>query len=124
MTCTAVTRHVELALDDVPAGARFFRHVLALPVRYDDLQHAEVRLTADVTVRLAPARPYTGVVTHRTPGPMLQLEVPVVSAALVELRRRGATVLIEPVLTEWGTESAFVAGPGDLVIEVYRPHTA
>ncbi|HEY6794406.1 MAG TPA: hypothetical protein VI248_06960 [Kineosporiaceae bacterium] len=124
MTCTAVKRRIELALDDVLAGARFFRHVLALPVRHDDLQHAEVRLSADLSLRLVPVRPHSGVVIHREPGPMIQLEVPVVTTALAELQRRGATVLVGPVLTDWGTESAFVAGPGDLVIEVYRPHLA
>jgi hypothetical protein len=37
-----------------------------------------------------------------------------------ELRRRGASVLIDPVTTDYGTESAFVAGPAGVIVELYR----
>jgi catechol 2,3-dioxygenase-like lactoylglutathione lyase family enzyme len=114
--------HVELAIDDLPAAARFFRQVLALPVRRLSLERAEVRLTPDITAHLVPAASRSRPVIRQGPGPILQLEVPEVRAAVTELRRRGATVLVDRVLTDWGTESAFVAGPGDLVIEVYRPY--
>ena len=120
MILTRATTHLDLVLDDVPAGAQFFRHVLALPVRPSGDDGVEVHLAEDVVAHL---RPRAGARPARPdgPGPLLQVQVPAVRPAVAELRRRGATVLIEPVLTDWGTESAFVAGPGDLVVEVYRP---
>ena len=121
MTCTHIVTHLDLALDDVPAGARFFRDVLALPVRRFTWDHVEVRLAGDLVADLRTAPPSRGPRLRSQPGPMLQVEVAAVRPAVAELRRRGATILIEPVLTDWGTESAFIAGPGDLVIEVYRP---
>jgi catechol 2,3-dioxygenase-like lactoylglutathione lyase family enzyme len=120
MTCTTVMTYVEWVLDDIPAAARFFRHVLALPVRHLDLQRAEVRLTPGLTARLVAGPPRPILAPRDAPGPLLELQVAHVGAAVAELRRRGATILVEPVLTDWGTESAFVAGPGDLLIELYR----
>jgi predicted enzyme related to lactoylglutathione lyase len=110
---------IDLTVDDVPAGATFFREVLALPVRQRTPGDVEVRLSPDLTARLretAVPRPVS-----RPPGVILEIQVPDLRGALTELRRRGATVLVEPVLTEWGTESAFVAGPEDMVIELFRP---
>jgi catechol 2,3-dioxygenase-like lactoylglutathione lyase family enzyme len=113
---------VEIVCDDVPAGVSFFRDVLALPVRELDGRRAEVQLGPRLTACLQP-RPDDQPVRrgHRGAGLILEIEVPEVTAAVQEIRRRGGAVLIEPVVTEWGTESAFVAGPGDLVVELYRP---
>jgi catechol 2,3-dioxygenase-like lactoylglutathione lyase family enzyme len=110
--------HINLVCHDVAAGATFFQDILALPVRQRGPRYAEVdlgRLTASLTP--APATPSPG---PRPPGVVLPLEVGDVDAAVLEVRRRGATVLLETVLTEWGTESAFIAGPDDMIIELYR----
>jgi hypothetical protein len=32
-----------------------------------------------------------------------------------------ATVLVDPVITDWDTESAFIAGPDGILVELYRP---
>lgn len=111
---------LSLVCDDVPAGALFFRDVMALPVRQRDAHHAEVQL-GDRTAHLT-ARPEDrpGTSTPQTKGVILKIEVVDVAASVAQLRSRGATVLLEPVLTEWGTESAFVAGPDACVIELYR----
>jgi catechol 2,3-dioxygenase-like lactoylglutathione lyase family enzyme len=117
--------HLDLTVHDIPAATDFFRRILALPVRQAIGGDTAVRLAPDLTVHLrqassrdggAPARP------GRHPGPVIQVLVPEVRGALSELRRRGATVLVEPVLTDWGTEAAYLAGPEDLVIEIYHPH--
>lgn len=127
--------HLTLLCDDVAAGASFFRDVLALPVRQRDPHHVDVELggrTATLTPRpvATPPGPALSLDSadddlhgRRTQGPatILEVEVPDVREAVRELHARGATVLLGPVLTEWDTESAFVAGPDGLVVELYRP---
>jgi catechol 2,3-dioxygenase-like lactoylglutathione lyase family enzyme len=111
---------LSLICRDIPAGAVFFRDVMALPVRQCDPRHVEVQL-GDRTAHLTP--PPEGPTDPATPqakGVILKIEVPDVPATVAELRGRGATILLESVLTEWGTESAFVAGPDACVIELYR----
>lgn len=119
MGWTGTATHIELTLDDVWAGVRFFRQVLGLPVRLREADHAEVRFSDELTAHLRPMPPSGPVPGPRRPGTVLQLEVAELEPALTELRRRGATVLVDAVLTDWGTHSAFVAGPDDLVVEVY-----
>jgi hypothetical protein len=115
---------LSLVCRDLPAGAQFFRDVMALPVRQRDPRHVEVQLP-DRTAHLtpAPSQPSDQPSDPATPqakGVILKIEVADVAASVAELRGRGATILLEPVLTEWGTESAFVAGPDACVIELYR----
>jgi catechol 2,3-dioxygenase-like lactoylglutathione lyase family enzyme len=121
---TATTTHLDLTLDDVSAGVAFFRQVLALPVRALDGDHAEIRLGPGLVAHLRPTPGTSDRTGPNSPGPILRLQTPDVRGAIAELRRRGAQVLVEPVLTDWGTESAFVAGPDNVIIEVYRPHLA
>jgi catechol 2,3-dioxygenase-like lactoylglutathione lyase family enzyme len=119
--------HLTVACDDVAAGARFFSDVLALPVSQRHPDRIEVRLgatTATLTSATSTAgpdglevRPEPG---HR-PGVILQVEVPDVAAAVDEVYRRGGEVLLEAMVTEWGTISAFIAGPDGVVVELYRP---
>jgi catechol 2,3-dioxygenase-like lactoylglutathione lyase family enzyme len=113
-------RYVNLICRDVPAGASFFRDVLTLPVRQRDRLYAEVDLGC-FTAGLTPPGSGDPDSSNPLPGVILRLAVPDVPACLAELRRRGATILTEPVLTEWGTESAFLAGPDHVTIELYRP---
>lgn len=109
-----------LTCRDVPAGVSFFRDVLALPVRQRDPSFAEVRLGRYTAALEPPSREYAAG-EERPPGAILQIEVDDVPTAVSELRRRGATVLMDDVRTEWGTRSAFVAGPDDLLVELYQP---
>lgn len=122
-------RHLTLVCEDVNAGATFFRDVLALPVRQRDGRRAEVELgtvTATLTTRDQEAAQGATPATKGEPVPgsgpavIVELEVEDVVTAVRELRRRGATVLVDPVVTDWGTESAFVAGPDGVIVEVYR----
>ncbi len=62
---------------------------------------------------LVPTRPAAGTILH--------FQVEDVAQALEEARSRGATVLLEPIRTGWGTESAMIAGPEEVVIDLYRP---
>jgi catechol 2,3-dioxygenase-like lactoylglutathione lyase family enzyme len=123
MSLTAVSAPacIDLFVADVTSAAAFFRRVLALPVHLHDRGRADVDLGSGIIARLrtAPDRPISE--PRDQPGVILQLLAPDLNGALAELRRRGATVLVEPVLTEWDTRSAFVAGPDGMVVEVYRP---
>jgi len=118
---TALT-HLDVPLDDVPAGARFFRGVLALPVHVHDRHHADVDLAPGLVAHLRPPTCRADGTPGSGPAMILELRVPDLPGALAELRRRGAEVLVEPVLTEWGTRSAFLAGPDGLIVEIYHPH--
>jgi len=114
--------HLDVPLDDVCEGALFFRRVLAVPVHLHDRDHADVDLAPGLVAHLRTTRPRTEQLPDDEPGVVIELRVPDLRGALTELRRRGADVLIEPVLTEWGTESAFIAGPDGVVIELYHPY--
>jgi catechol 2,3-dioxygenase-like lactoylglutathione lyase family enzyme len=130
--------HLTLLCEDVEAGACFFRDVLALPVHQRDGLAIDVELGA-VTATLTPRAtaptptPRNASLTQSAPTPepgpppgqgkpalILEVEVSDVREAAREMQRRGAEVLVWPVLTEWGTESAFVAGPDGVVVELYR----
>jgi len=112
--------HPSVICQDVPAGAQFFRDVMALPVRQRGPHYAEVELGDTTAILTPPPTDPPGASTPQARGVIVKLEVPDVAAAVDELRARGANILLEPVLTEWGTESAFVAGPDACVIELFR----
>jgi hypothetical protein len=111
---------LSLVCHDVPAGAMFFRDVMALPVRQRNPHHAEVQLGGRTAHLRTTPEQSSGQQSPHAKGVILTIEVPDVSASVAQLRDRGARVLLEPVLTDWCTESAFVAGPEACVIELYR----
>lgn len=43
-----------------------------------------------------------------------------VRAALEHAQGKGATVLLEPTVTDWSTEAAMIAGPEESIVEFYR----
>lgn len=112
-----VLDNLDLVVRDVPAAAAFFRDVVGLTLRIEDERFAEldagpttIMLTPDA---LVPTKPAAGVIVH--------FQVEDVAQALAQARGRGATVLLEPTRTEWGWESAMIAGPEDIVVDFYRP---
>ena len=116
--------HLDVPLDDVCAGALFFRQVLAVPVHLHDRDHADVDLAPGLVAHLRTTVPPALPTGDEEPGVVIELEVPDLRGALTELRRRGADVLIDPVVTDWGTISAFIAGPDGVLIELYCPYSA
>jgi len=58
--------------------------------------------------------------TPSGPAPVVEVRVDDVQQAVDAVRAAGGRVLVEPVLTDWGTISAFVEGPDGLVVEYYR----
>lgn len=108
--------NLDLIVRDVPAATAFFRDVVGLQVRVDDPNYGELDGGA-VTIMLSaaalvPVTPAAGVILH--------FQVDDVHAALAAARSRGTQVLREPAPTDWGTESAMIAGPEGIVVDFYR----
>ena len=108
---------MDLIVGDVPSAAAFFREVLGFALRAEFDRFAELESGA-VTIMLSPdalvpTRPAAGVILH--------LRVDDVARALERARERGASVLLEPTGTDWGTQTAMIAGSEEIVIELYRP---
>ena len=53
-------------------------------------------------------------------GTLLQFSSDDVRADIEEIKRRGGNVVLEPVDTDWGTTSAYVAGPHGVLVELYK----
>ncbi len=54
-------------------------------------------------------------------GVILHFRVGDVDQAVERARSIGATVLLEPATTDWGWESAMIAGPEGIIVDLYRP---
>lgn len=108
---------IDLIVRDVPTAARFFRDVVGLTLRVDDPRFAELDGEA-ITIMLSsdaliPVQPASGIILH--------IQVEDVATALAQARAHHAHVLLEPVQTDWGTDSAIIAGPEGIAIDFYRP---
>ena len=53
-------------------------------------------------------------------GTLLQFSSDDVRADIEEIRRRGGNIVLEPTETDWGTTSAYVAGPHGVLVELYK----
>jgi catechol 2,3-dioxygenase-like lactoylglutathione lyase family enzyme len=123
MTSTHVdlVEPIDLVCDDLAAGVAFFRDVLGLPVSAPEPGCRQVHLGGALTARLWPTVPGgPGWRMRSGAAVILEVEVADLQAAVGEVRRRGGQVLIEPVVTEWGTDSAFIAGPDAVIVELYQ----
>jgi predicted enzyme related to lactoylglutathione lyase len=109
---------LDLIVRDVPGATAFFRDVLGLTVRFAEERFADLD-AGGFTLMLSP----DAMVPTPTPaaGMILHFQVEDVAQALSAARSRGAKVLMEPTLTGWGTESAMIAGPEQVIIDLYRP---
>lgn len=108
--------HIDLIVEDVPAATTFFSEVLGLDVVVEDARFAEldgdrvkILLSPDAMV---PTRPAAGVILH--------FRVEDVAADAARARDHGATILKDVFQTDWGWESALIAGPEEIVIDLYR----
>jgi uncharacterized glyoxalase superfamily protein PhnB len=108
---------IDLIVRDGPAAVAFFRDVVGLAARHVGERFAEFD-AGPLTLMLSPD---AMVPTMPAGGVILHLRVDDVAGAMTGARERGATVLLEVNRTEWGTESAMIAGPGGIVVDFYRP---
>jgi predicted enzyme related to lactoylglutathione lyase len=115
-----VLNALDLIVEDVPAAAAFFRDALGLGVAEHGERFAEVE-AGPVRIMLSPD---AMVPMARAAGVILHFEVEDVGVAVERARAAGARVLLGPMRTDWGWESALVAGPGETVVDLYRPLAA
>jgi catechol 2,3-dioxygenase-like lactoylglutathione lyase family enzyme len=96
--------------------ADFFSGVLGLEVSGSAAEgYAEVRAGA-TTIAL-----HTGAMVDdfgALGGTLLQFSSDDVRADVEEIRTRGGKIALEPVDTDWGTTSAYVAGPHGVLVEL------
>jgi predicted enzyme related to lactoylglutathione lyase len=108
---------IDLIVRDVPAAAALFRDVVRLKVREIGDRFAELD-AGTFTLMLSPD---AMVPTRQAAGVVFHLRVDDVPAALEAARARGARVLMDVTRTDWGTESAMIAGPEEIVVDFHRP---
>ncbi len=108
--------NLDLIVRDVAAAVAFFETVVGLRARVMDENFAELK-SGEVTIMLSPS---AMVPIKQAAGVILHFQVDDVGQARERARRHGAVILMEPTLTDWGTESLLVAGPEEMVIDLYR----
>jgi len=112
--------HVSLVFatnEQVAEVAAFFGEVLGLSVGDGaESGYAEVT-TGGPTISLHRGA-LTDVGTHG--GTLLQFRSPDVRAEAKAVTARGGRLALEPTETDWGTVSAYVAGPHGVTVELYQ----
>jgi predicted enzyme related to lactoylglutathione lyase len=98
--------------------ADFFAGVLGLEVSGNAGEgYAEVKAGA-MTIALHTGAMIDDFGPHG--GTLLQFSSDDVRADVEEIRRRGGKIVLEPTETDWGTTSAYVAGPHGVLVELYK----
>ncbi|WP_405058019.1 VOC family protein [Kribbella sp. NBC_01505] len=98
--------------------ADFFAGVLGLEIDGDASQgYAEVKAGA-ITIALHTGAMVDDFGAHG--GTLLQFRSDDVRADVEEIRGRGGKITVEPLDTDWGTTSAYVAGPHGVLVELYE----
>jgi len=101
--------------------ADFFSGVLGLEVSGDAAEgYAEVKAGA-ITIAL-----HRGAMVDEVAplgGTLLQFSSDDVHADIEAIRARGGKIALEPTTTDWGTTSAYVAGPHNLLVELFTENT-
>lgn len=107
---------IDVQVDDVPAAVRLLHAAYGWEVVVDDPHFGELRagelrvlLSVDAMVPWGKA---DGVILHD--------EVDDVGAAVRRAVDAGAELLLGPVTTDWGTEAAYLRGPGNLLVDLHR----
>jgi lactoylglutathione lyase len=107
----------DLVVRDVPAATRFFTDVLGLPAQVAGDDFAEIETGGGPTIMLTAA---VMVPSGTARGVAIHFAVDDVAGEVERLQAAGARVLLEPTVTDWGTEMAMIAGPEEVVISIYR----
>jgi catechol 2,3-dioxygenase-like lactoylglutathione lyase family enzyme len=107
---------IDLQVDDVPGATRLLSEAYGWRVLTDDPNFGEldaggirVMLSRDA---LVPWGRLDGLIIHHY--------VEDVAAAISRAVGAGAELLSGPHRTDWGTETAFLRGPGALIVDVCR----
>jgi uncharacterized glyoxalase superfamily protein PhnB len=107
---------IDLIVQDVPAAAQFFRDIVGLILIANEEQFAEIK-TDTMTIMLSPT---AMIPINNAAGIILHFQVDDVRATVERAHRQGSEILMPPTQTEWGTESAMIAGQEGIVIDFCR----
>lgn len=112
----SLLNQMDLIVGDVPAAADFLAGMAGMELRVKEERFAELHSGAFTLMlsleALVPTEPARGVILH--------FQVEDVKAAIEAAREKGAPVILEPMFTEWGWESAMIAGPENIIVDFYR----
>ncbi len=107
---------IDIQVDDVWSATALLAHAYGWPILADDENFGEldagglrVMLSRDAMV---PWGKLGGVIVHHY--------VDDVAGAVTQAVAAGAELLSGPLRTDWGTEAAYLKGPGQLIVDVCR----
>ena len=112
MAVTAIDLHVA----DVPAATALLSRAYGWRVLTDDPEFGELDAGG---LRIMLSREAM-VPWGSTDGVILHHYVDDIAAAVEKAVEAGAELLTGPLRTDWGTEAAYLKGPGGLVVDVCR----
>ena len=107
---------IDLQVDDVPAATKLLSQAYGWQVLSDSPDFGE--LDAD-GVRIMLSRDAM-VPWGRADGVILHHYVDDVAAAVQTAVAAGAELLSGPLRTDWGTEAAYLKGPGEILVDICR----
>lgn len=107
---------IDLQVDDVPAATRLLSEAYGWEVTSDgdhfgELMAGPLRIMLSVDAMV----PW-----GRTDGVILHHYVDDVPAAAQRAQDAGAELVEGPLTTDWGTQAAYLRGPGNLIVDVCR----
>jgi catechol 2,3-dioxygenase-like lactoylglutathione lyase family enzyme len=109
-------RAIDLQVENVPAATKLLAEaygweVLVHDPEFGELDAGGLRVLLSRTA-MVPWGELGGVILHHY--------VHDVAAAVAAATAAGAELLSGPILTDWGTEAAYLRGPGQLIVDVCR----
>jgi predicted enzyme related to lactoylglutathione lyase len=107
---------IDLQVDDVPAAVALLSSAYGWEVTADGPDFGEL-MAGDLRVMLSKD---AMVEWGATSGVILHDYVDDVGAAVEKAVAAGAELLLGPVTTDWGTEAAYLKGPGDLIVDLCK----
>ena len=107
---------IDLQVDDVPAAVTFLHDAYGWRVTTDDPGFAEL-IAGDLRILLSEE---AMVPWGHTDGVILHEYVDDVPGAVAKAVAAGAELLLGPIPTDWGTEAAYLRGPGNLIVDLCR----
>ena len=107
---------IDLRVEDVSAAVAMLGNAYGWKVTADEPGFGEL-VAGDLRIMLSVD---AMVPWGRTDGVILHEYVDDVPAAVERAVAAGAELLLGPLTTDWGTQSAYLRGPGNLVVDVCK----
>jgi predicted enzyme related to lactoylglutathione lyase len=107
---------IDIQVDDVPSAVRLLSDAYGWTITADGENFGEL-MAGDLRVMLSRE---AMVPWASTAGVILHDYVEDVPAAVERAVAAGAQLLLGPITTDWGTEAAYLRGPGNLIVDVCR----